>query len=409
MKPDRSFYPLSEPEILPFRARFPAISLLAVLFFFNFLGRFVWGPLLPNIEADLRITHTGAGALFLYITAGYFFGVLSSGYLSSRLNHQKTITLSSLSCGLALVAAAMGTSLPFLRITLVLIGVTAGFYLPAGIASLTYGLASRDFGKAFSIHEISPSLGFIAAPLLAEAVMRWGSWRGVVWPIALGMILSGLYYAVKRPTGDYKGDPPSWNNMHRVLSRWGFWVMLVVFAFGVAANVGVFSMIPLYLQAEKGMGPTYTHFIMSISRVAAMVSPLLSGWLASRCNPRSVMAATICMTGVTTLLIGVAPAGWLWAPLLLQPVFAAAFFPPAFAVLTGMVASGLRHLVIALIMPFSMLIGGGAFPTAIGVLGDLGMFARGFALSGLLFFGSLFLLFFVRVEMEPDAPRSSAP
>jgi len=400
MKTDRPSYPLLSSRILPFRARFSAIALLAVLFFFNFLARFIWGPLLVNIEVDLGITHTGAGALFLFITAGYFFGVLSSGYLSSRLNHQKTITLSSLSCGLALVGAAMGTALPFLRVALVLIGVTAGFYLPAGIASLTYGLASRDFGKAFSIHEISPSLGFIAAPLLAEAVSGWGSWRSVVWPIAMGLIVTGLYYAFKRPTGDYRGDPPTWKNMHQVLARWAFWAMLVVFALGVAANVGVFSMIPLYLRTERGMGQTFTNFIMSASRVAAMASPLAAGWLSARWDPRSVMAAAALLSGLATIMIGLAGNNWLWLPLLLQPLFAAAFFPPAYAVLTGMVASGLRNLVIALIMPVSMLIGGGAFPTVIGMFGDKGMFGHGFALAGLVMTASLLLIFFVRYEPE---------
>jgi NNP family nitrate/nitrite transporter-like MFS transporter len=405
MKPGYQFHTRPLPEVLPFNARFAAISTLAIIFFFNFLARFIWGPLLVNIEADLGLSHTGAGSLFLYITTGYFFGILSSGYLSSRLNHQKTITLSSLSCGVVLITAAMGTSLPFLRIALVLIGVTAGFYLPAGIASLTYGLASRDFGKAFSIHEISPSLGFIAAPLLAEAVLRRISWRGVVWPIALGLIVTGLYYAVKRPTGNYRGDPPTWRNMHRVVSQPAFWMMLVVFALGVAANVGVFSMLPLYLQIERGMSQTATHFILSASRIAAMASPLVAGWLSSRFPPRSIMAAAALMSGLTTSLIGLGGSRWLWLWLLMQSVFAAAFFPPAYAVLTGMVESGRRNLVIALIMPISMLIGGGAFPTVIGAFGDRQMFYVGFALTGLLIVASMIMIFFIRTHPVPIQNR----
>ena len=406
MKPDRAVNTLHSPGIAPFRARFPAISLLATLFFFNFLARFIWGPLLINIEVDLGISHTGAGGLFLYITAGYFFGILGSGYLSSRYNHQKTIILSSLSCGLVLAAAAMGTSLLFLRVALLLIGLTAGVYLPAGIASLTYGLASRDFGKAFSIHEIAPSLGFVAAPLIAETVIGWGSWRAAVLPVAIGLVMAALYYAARRPTGGYKGDPPTWSNMRRVLSHGAFWAMLVVFGFGVAANVGVFSMIPLYLQTERGLGQTFTHVILSASRVAAMVSPVVSGWLSARFDPRYVMAATALMSGLTTILIGLADNAWLWMPLLLQPLFAVAFFPPAYTILTGMVASGLRNLVIALIMPVSMLIGGGVFPMLIGMFGDMGMFDRGFALAGLVMTASLLLIFFVRSEPEPAHPVS---
>jgi NNP family nitrate/nitrite transporter-like MFS transporter len=405
---DLPVHDLTSAEKRPFRARFTVIATLAALFFFNFLARFIWGPLLPSIESDLGISHTGAGALFLFIATGYFFGVLASGFLSSKFDHQKTITLSSLSCGLALIAASTGTSLAFLRLVFVLIGITAGFYLPSGIASLTYGLAPRDFGKAFSIHEISPSLGFIAAPLLAEAVMSWGSWRGVVWPIAAGLIATGIYYAVKRPTGDFKGDPPTWSNMRRVLSQSAFWLMLVVFALAVAANVGVFSMIPLYLQAEKGMGQSWTHFIMSASRTTAMASPLIAGWLCARYRPRAVMAAVTLMSGITTALIGLAADHWLWVPILLQPVFAAAFFPPAFAVLMGFVEEGLRNLVIALIMPFAMLMGGGAFPTFLGAFGDRGIFFVGFALTGTLVVASISLIFFIRIDESPIRTRRIA-
>jgi NNP family nitrate/nitrite transporter-like MFS transporter len=383
------------PEIQPFRARLPAISLLAFLFFFNFLARFIWGPLLVEIETDLGISHTGAGSLFFYITAGYFFGLLGSGYLSARLNHYKTITISSLTCGLAMIAAAMGASLVFLRMVLILIGLTAGFYLPSGIASLTYRLDSRNFAKAFSIHEISPSVGFIVAPLIAEAMRGWSGWRATIWPIAAGLMATGLLYARKGPTGEYKGDQPTWQNMRHVLSQRAFWMMLGVFALGVAANVGVFSMIPLYLQTEKGMGPTFSNYIMSASRMAAIGSPMITGWLSSRFQARLVMAAVTLLSGISTTLVGIAGHGWLWIPLLLQPVFATAFFPPGYAVLTEMVASGRRSLIIALIMPVSMLLGGGAFPTFIGVFGDLQMFFMGFVITGFMIMASIVFIFFI--------------
>ena len=74
----------SDPKIgsVPFKIRLPAIALLAGIFLFNFLARFVWGPLLPAIEKDLGISHTAAGSLFIFISIGYFIGVFSSGYLS---------------------------------------------------------------------------------------------------------------------------------------------------------------------------------------------------------------------------------------------------------------------------------------------------------------------------------------
>ena len=153
-------------NVVPFRDRLTPILILAGTFLFNFLARFIWGPLLPSVEQDLGIRHTEAGSLFLMITIGYFIGLFVSGYLSARFNHHKTVVISCFSCGLALLAAMIAPSLTYLIVALIGIGLTAGLYLPSGIASMTYRLDPKDFGKAFSFHEISPSFAFIVGPLL---------------------------------------------------------------------------------------------------------------------------------------------------------------------------------------------------------------------------------------------------
>jgi len=258
-----------------FGNRFNAIALLAVIFLFNFLARFIWGPLLPAIEKDLGISHTAAGSLFVYLTIGYFIGVFVSGYVSFKFNHQKTIVFSSFACGLSLIAASLATSVVLLKMLLILIGTTAGLYLPTGIASLTYGLKSRDFGKAFAVHEISPNLGFIIGPLLAEVVLRWSSWQMALWPIALCLFAGGTIYGRRDFTGDYRGEPQTPGNMKLVFATPSFWIMLILFMLGIGANVGVYSMLPLYLQTERGMDQTFSNLILSASRFAAMPLTLI--------------------------------------------------------------------------------------------------------------------------------------
>jgi hypothetical protein len=81
-----------------------------------------------------------------------------------------------------------------------------------------------------------------------------------------------------------------------------------------------------------------------------------------------------------------------------------AFFPPAYAILTGIVPSSYRNLIVALIMPAGMLLGVGALPTMIGAFGDAGMFHAGFTLTGLLVTASTALLWFMRLP-ENLKPR----
>lgn len=391
-------------NVVPFRDRLTPILIIVGVFLFNFLARFIWGPLLPNIEEDLGIRHTEAGSLFLMITIGYFIGLFVSGYLSARFNHHKTIVISCFSCGLALLAAMIAPSLTYLVVVLIVIGLTAGLYLPSGIASMTYRLDPKDFGKAFSFHEIAPSLGFIVGPLLTEALLGWGSWRVVLWPAALGLFAFGLFNSFSSSTGDYRGEPPTLKNLQYVASNPAFWMMLILFILGVGANPGVYSMLPLYLQAERGMDQTFTNFTLSASRIAAMFSPFVAGWATHRFGARSVLAVDIFLTGIATVLLGLALNNWLWLPLFLQPMLSTAFFPPAYAILTGIVPSSYRNLIVALIMPAGMLLGVGALPTMIGAFGDAGMFHAGFTLTGLLVTASTALLWFIRLP-ENLKPR----
>jgi NNP family nitrate/nitrite transporter-like MFS transporter len=389
-------------ERVSFKNRFNVIALLAVTFLFNFLARFVWGPLLPAIENDLGISHTAAGSLFIYITIGYFIGVFVSGYCSFKFNHQKTIVISSFACSLALIAATFASSLIVLKGLLILIGTTAGLYLPSGIASMTYGLKTREFGKAFAVHEIAPSLGFILGPLLAEIVLRWDTWQSALWPIALCLITVGALYSRRNYTDDYRGEPQTLGNMQRVFATPAFWFMLILFMLCIGANVGVYSMLPLYLQAERGLDQTFSNLILSASRFASMLVPVFSGWMTARYGPRRVMAVTLLLTGIATIFLGLTPNRWLWLPLVLQPVLVSSFFPSGWAMLAAMVSSGFRNLIVALMMPMAMLVGGGLLPTVIGAFGDAHMFYAGFVLLGTIVAASTVLIVLIKApENDP--------
>ena len=384
-------------DVVPFRARVIPVATLAGIFLFNFLARYIWGPLLPSIEADLEIDHTASGSLFLVMTAGYFVGLLTSGYLSSRLNHHKAIVISCCTCAMTLVLAVFTPSLIYLRTVLIAIGFTGGLFLPSGMASYTYRLAPKDFGKAFSFHEIAPSLGLIIGPLLVELLLGSGTWRIVLVPIAFGLFGIGIVYALRFSTGPFRGEPPTLGNMFSIVSRSAFWLMLILFTMCIGANVGVYSMLPVYMQAERGMDQAMTNFLLSASRIAAIFSPFITGWTAHRFGPKAVLAVCIPLTGIATMLLGLAPNNWLWLPLFVQSPLVSSFFPPAFAALTAITPERYRNLIISLMMPAAMLLGSGALPTMIGAFGDSGMFDLGFILIGGLVAASTFLIFFLKV------------
>jgi NNP family nitrate/nitrite transporter-like MFS transporter len=128
---------------------------------------------------DLRIGHEEAGSFFLVISFGYCIMLLGSSFVSSRLTHRKTIILSTVALGGALLFIGLSHKLWMVRLGFFAVGMAAGLYLPSGIATVTELVSPRHWGKAISIHELAPNSSFVLAPLLAEVLLRWLSWQGI--------------------------------------------------------------------------------------------------------------------------------------------------------------------------------------------------------------------------------------
>jgi len=387
-------------RVNPFRNRLAPLLFMTAIFLFNFLARFIWGPLLVPIEKDLGISHTGVGSLFFLITIGYMVGLLVSGYISKRISHPATIGYSCISCGLVLAGASMSDSLLYLAVSLVLVGFTTGIYLPSAIPTLTYGLAPGDYGKAYSFHEISPSLCFIIGPILAEIMLRHYQWNVVLLPVAGGIFLLGILYLAKPVTGKIYGEAPSLASVGRILSEKRYWFLLFIFMLAVGANVGVYAMLPLYLQAGRGLDQTTANTLLSMSRMAAILTPFLVGWVTDRFGPGRVLTVIVFFNGVATAMLGAGSELFFRGALFVQPMLSTAFFPPIWTIMSDIVDPRARNLGVSLVVPPAFILGAGLLPTVIGAFGDAGMFPAGFVLWGVLTLASFWL---VRFTLRKEA------
>jgi NNP family nitrate/nitrite transporter-like MFS transporter len=373
-----------------FRSQLGPLLFLTWIFFLNFTGRIIFSPLMPAIEADLGLDHAEAGSLFLLISIGYFVSLSGSGFLSSRINHRKSIIISAIAVGAALLGVASCGGLWSMRIALLLVGLSAGIYFPSGIATVTSLSHPRHWGKALAIHELAPNMGFVAAPLISEALMLWFSWRGVLAFLGCGSLAAGIVFARLGKGGDFPGESPSLGSSRALFSRPDFWIMIILFSLGISGTLGVYSMLPLYLVAGHGMDRHWANTLVALSRISGLVMVFLSGWTTDRFGPRRTLSSVFLLSGLMTVLLGAASGAWIVIIIFLQPVIAACFFPPGLAVLSSIGPSGIRNVAISLTIPVAFILGAGAIPMGIGFMGDAGSFSLGFILVGaLIFMGSL--------------------
>jgi len=372
------------------------LFLLVGIFYLTFVSRVVLAPLLPVIEADLGLGHGEAGFLFLFIAVGYGAGLLGSGFVSSLLNHRRTILLSILMVGVAMLLISWSSSFKGMHCGLVLLGIFAGFYLPSGLATLTNLISKEHWGKAIAIHELAPNLGFVTAPLLSEALLKIFSWRQALAALGVGALLMGVLFLLVGRGGTDRGDRPRLTSMNKIVLNPSFWVMTAMFTISIGSSIGVYTMLPLFLVSELAMDRGWANTLIGLSRVFGIVILFFSGMITDRVGPKRALTVFLTTTGVFTLLLGLIH-GKVTTPVVifLQAASTACLFPVGFTLLSLIFPTPLRNVAVSLVMLVGFLLGGGAIPTGIGHWAETFSFSSGFSLLGIFFLAMLPL--FLRV------------
>lgn len=371
------------------------LSFLVAIFFLNIVSRLALGPLLPIVEHEFGLRHGAAGSLYFFITVGYCAGLYLSGYVAWWLSHRTTIAVSSITLGIALVAVSWTPSLSGMRVGLILLGVGSGLYLPSGIAALTENTKEASWGKALAIHELGPNLGYICAPLLAEFLLGFFSWRGVLGALGVQAILLGAVFLLSGLGESSRGQPPSLATMAPLARDPALWGMAGLFAVSIGVGLGIYTMLPLFLVHEVGLDRFSANMITGLTRVSGLFSVFISGALADRLGRSRTVALCLAAAGVCTIILGLFRGPWITPPVIfLQAACAAAFYPAAFAMLSAVFPLPLRNVAVSMIMILGALLGAGGVPPAIGFLADSSSFSLAVSTAGLVTLASLLLLGF---------------
>jgi NNP family nitrate/nitrite transporter-like MFS transporter len=314
--------------------------------------------------------------------------------------------LSSVGVGLAMLALARSATLAEMHACLILLGLAAGLYLPTGIAAITELVEEPHWGKALAIHEWAPNLGFISAPLLAEALLTVMSWRGVLAVAGVVAIVLGGCFAVWGQGGERRGEAPHPETVRRVIREPALWVLACLFAMGIGTGLGVYTMLPLFLVSEIGLPRGAANTVTGFSRISSLGMLLVSGWIADRMGHRRALIAALLITGGITLGLGLLT-GPVVTPVLVffQSAAAVLFFPPGFASVSRLFPPQYRNLAISLSSTVGSLVGGGLLPSAIGHLAEVASFSTAFALVGVITMLSPLLLRLGGRHGNPESPQ----
>ena len=361
----------------------PGLLFLTLLFLTNFASRIIFSPFLPVIEQDLGLTHADSGSLFLFISVGYFVSIVLSGFVSSVLRHKPTIVLSIVLSGFFLVVLSRCQSLTALRLGLFCLGLSAGFYLPSGIASISKIVSPGYLARGMAIHELAPNIGFVAVPLLSSLMLSWWSWSQSLLAMGIVLVAVGGMYAINRTGVDTgAGTRPNLVSFNRLLRSSQFWFLVLMFTLAICSTLGLYTMLPLFLVAGNSFDLNEANSIIALSRLCSVFMPLFGGWAGDRYGHRFVMILVLVAGGIATVPLGFLSGNLLLFFVFLQPMIAVCFFPSGFSILAKIGGGKSANLVISLCIPLAFLAGGGLIPLLIGWIGDHHSLALGFSLAG---------------------------
>jgi len=373
------------PTPQPFRAVVGTIVFITSLFFLMFVGRMIFSPLFPVMQEDpsIGLKAGQAGSLFFLAAIGAFVGSMFAGLLSSRIKHRGSLLLSVFLTAATLFAAYFADSLWTLRAVFFVLGATSGLHQPSSIATLTASVQREDWGKALSIHQLAPPLSLVAGPLLAVILLNWFSWNeALLWVAGLTLVIGIAFQASTGGVGAFPGDPPSPSMMKPVLRTSSFWLMIFLFALGMGAQVGVYSLLPLYLNTEREMSVDGANTLLGLANIAPLVTVFAAGWITARIGEKRMITISLFLTGIAMVLVGALSGLALQICIVLMAAFAVCFFPPAFAALSRIVQPNYRSLAAAFGPPAGFILGGGVLPTLLGYMGEAWSFSTGIIIIG---------------------------
>lgn len=362
--------------------RIGPVLLYTLVFHLAVLARLSFSPLLVTIERDLGVGHAAATSFFLLMSAGYAVAVLASGFLASAINHRGTILVSIFGVALSLLLLSRTASLLHFRLGGFTLGLAAGLYTASGMASIMNLVEPRNVGKAISIHEVAPNLASIIAPAIVVALLSVMPWRLILVVFAAGCAAAGLVFFGLDRSSKVRGEAPRFRTLRIYVRNPEFWALAGLFAFSASAALGVYSVLPTYLVAERGYTDGLAAALIGISRIIGFGVIFGSGWLADHLGPRRLLVVTVAATSVWTIALGVLPDSLLAVAVVLQPLIAVAFFPAALTQISRIGPPRSRNVALSLNIAIAVTVGGGLFPWLAGILGEAGGFSLSFAILG---------------------------
>jgi predicted MFS family arabinose efflux permease len=380
---------LDQPGVFSEATRRYALSVLVVVYTFNFIDRQILSILLEPIKQDLGLSDTQLGLLTGFAFAAFYatLGIPIARY-ADRSNRRNLIALAiAIWSGMT---ALSGLAQNFWHLLLARIGVgvgEAGCSPPAHSMLADYYPAHRR-STALGIYSLGIPVGILFGFLAGGWINEFFGWRVAFFVVGIPGLLIALLvrFTVREPERGMAegrtaaGDQPGILETFRYLwQKKSFRHLAFGGSLTAFVGYGVVTWVPAFLirshDMQTGEVGTYLGLILGIP---GGIGIALGGYLADRYGARDTrwflwIVSVALLAGVPfSLGVYLAPGPYLALLLLVLPVALGNFYQATtFAQTQGLVTLRMRAVAAAVLLFILNIIGLGLGPQFTGILSDL--------------------------------------
>jgi MFS family permease len=375
------------------------------LWFLNVTGRLIICPLLPLIEDEFMLSHASATGVFIFQAIGHALATIFSGFYAGRFGFKRTIVFSFA------VSALVCFSIPFVKVLSsfyvigLVTGLAAGVYMPAIMPLIRENFAERDWGKTISIYDSAAPVSIFAVPFIALFLLNYFDWRGIFVIVGVALVIITIIFFFAGT--ELKISQPHKMVLRGLITKRSLWVMMTIISVVMAANMGVYNILPLYLTKELSLSMGYANGLLGISRLGGVGVAILCGFLIDRFSLRRIMFIMMIVSGILTILLGTVSTSFVGVVLFLQAVFITGIMPIAFVCMARLFDRETMSMAFGFIMPLTSLFGMGLVPYLLGLSGDLLGFRFGITVLGILLTLISWLAHTIQADLAAINPKTS--
>jgi nitrate/nitrite transporter NarK len=267
--------------------------------------------LFKEISTSLNLSLVSIGTIWGMDPLAGIFVSLPGGLLADRFGVKRTLTLVCILAAVFCALRGFSTNFTSMAATMFLFGLMAAMSPTITFKTTIVWFSGKYLSLANALINIAGYVGSMMATMLSATVLSpWlGGWRNVLFILAIpALVLGVLWFATGKEPSD-KAQPDSRSSvpfrqaLSRVVRLKEVWILGLIQATYLGANMGLSGYLPLYLR-NTGWTPVQADLAITIVSAATMIGTIPMVLLSNRVkSPRIILVFSIIMSVIGLALL----------------------------------------------------------------------------------------------------------